>query len=190
MNEKQPDTRSAILSIARDLMRQLGYNAFSYADIARRLNVKNAAIHYHYPAKADLLADVIETYITEYRQLEKQLAASNLDPCQRLQQFIGKYAQLIGQNSICIIGSVASDYNTLPESVKTKVAGLISLVIGMVERTLQEGREEGLFRFNETPGVRALLIMTNLAAGVQLARITGKADFIAIEQAIVDQLIK
>ena len=60
----------------------------------------------------------------------------------------------------------------------------------MVEHTLQEGREEGVFRFRETPRVRALLIMTNLAAGVQLARITGKADFVAIEQAIVDQLIQ
>lgn len=190
MNEKPADTKSSILSIARNLMRQLGYNAFSYADIARKLEIKNAAIHYHYPAKADLLADVMETYISEYLQLGKQLAAANLDPCQKLQQYIAKYSVLTSQDSICIIGSVASDYNTLPESVKAKVAQLINLVIGMVEKTLQEGKEEGVFRFPEPPRVRALLIMTNLAAGVQLARISGKEDFIAIEKAIVDQLIK
>ncbi len=188
MLEKTADTKSAILSIARQLMRQLGYNAFSYADIAKRLNIKNAAIHYYYPGKADLLSDVIETYLEEYRAMNQQLIASKLDCSAKLQLFIEKYLVLLELKSICIIGSVASDYNTLPDSVKEKVASLIELVVGMVEKTLLDGRAQGKFHFSESPRVRALLIMTNLAAGVQLARITGEADFMEIKAAILGQL--
>ncbi|MDR3047168.1 MAG: TetR/AcrR family transcriptional regulator, partial [Bacteroidales bacterium] len=48
------DTRSEIISIANELIKSIGYNAFSYADISKKLNIKNAAIHYYFPAKADL----------------------------------------------------------------------------------------------------------------------------------------
>lgn len=188
MVSKINDTKTAILSIAKELMKQVGYNAFSYADIAKQLNIKNAAIHYHFPAKEDLLSGVIDTYIDDYNLLEKQLRTSGLLPKEKLKKFIERYAQLIQQKNICIIGSVASDYNTLPISVKEKVADLVKMVLGMVEKTLHEGKTIGEFNFDETPRVKSLLIMTNLAAGVQLARITGPADFKIIEEVIQSQI--
>eukprot|EP00697_Spironema_sp_BW2_P015505 gnl/Spiro4/6371_TR3280_c0_g1_i1.p4 gnl/Spiro4/6371_TR3280_c0_g1~~gnl/Spiro4/6371_TR3280_c0_g1_i1.p4 ORF type:complete len:118 (-),score=5.25 gnl/Spiro4/6371_TR3280_c0_g1_i1:1008-1361(-) len=113
---------------------------------------------------------------------------SGLSAAGKLDSFIERYSQLVEDNSICIIGSVASDYNTLPASVKDKVSELIQLVLGMVEKTLQEGKLSGEFAFEESARTATLLIMTNLAAGVQLARITGKKDYDAIRKAIVNRL--
>lgn len=83
---------------------------------------------------------------------------------------------------------MASDYNTLPESVKARVTELIDLVLGMVEKTLQEGKKKGEFHFTESARTQALLIMTNLAAGVQLARISGKQDYVQIRKALLRQV--
>ncbi len=185
---KTNDTKTAILLIAKELMKQVGYNAFSYADIAKQLNIKNAAIHYHFPAKEDLLSGVIDTYIDDYILLDKQLRLSGLTPTIKLKKFIERYAQLIQQKNICIIGSVASDYNTLPLSVKEKVTDLVKMVLNMVEKTLKDGKTSGEFIFSESPKIKSLLIMTNLAAGVQLARITGPEDFKIIEDGIQNQL--
>ena len=85
---------------------------------------------------------------------------------------------------------MASDYNTLPESVKEKTTELIEMVMSMVEKTLQEGKKNGEFSFTESARTQALLIMTNLAAGVQLARISGKKDYDAIKRALIRQLKK
>ena len=52
-------TRKKIVVIADQLIRNKGYNAFSYADIASKLNIKNAAIHYHFQSKAVLGKAVI-----------------------------------------------------------------------------------------------------------------------------------
>jgi AcrR family transcriptional regulator len=109
------------------------------------LGVKNAAIHYHYRAKEDLLLDIIESYIQEYQIMGKQFRISNIDGPKKLKYFIEKYAVLIEQKSICIIGSLASDYYTLPELVREKVLKLIQLVLGMVELTLEEGKNNGIF---------------------------------------------
>ena len=35
------DTRNEIIRIGNELVRSVGYNAFSYADIAKALNIKN-----------------------------------------------------------------------------------------------------------------------------------------------------
>ncbi len=188
MTARNTDTKQEILRIGQNLIKLYGYNAFSYADISKELNMKNAAVHYHFRGKEDLLAAILENYIQEYVAMNKQLQVSALSAMQKLELFIERYSMLVDCNCICIIGSVASDYNTLPESVKQKIGELIELVVSMVEKTLKEGQKNGEFTFSEPAHTRALLIMTNLAAGVQLARISGKKDYEFIRRALVKQL--
>lgn len=188
MTARNTDTKEEIIRIGKELIKVYGYNAFSYADISKQLNMKNAAVHYHFRGKEDLLAGILDNYINDYIVLGKQLQTSGLSAIRKLEKFIEKYSCLVDCNSICIIGSVASDYNTLPESVKEKTAALIELVIGMVEKTLLEGKRNGEFNFTESARTQALLLMTNLAAGVQLARIVGKKDYQAIRKALIRQL--
>lgn len=190
MTARNTDTKEEIIRIGKELIKLYGYNAFSYADISKQLNMKNAAVHYHFPGKEDLLAGILENYVQDYEALGKQLQASGWSAMHKLEKFIERYSCLVDCNSICIIGSVASDYNTLPESVKEKTTELIEMVMSMVEKTLQEGKRSGEFSFTEPARTQALLIMTNLAAGVQLARISGKKDYDAIKKALIRQLNK
>ena len=188
MSARNTDTKEEILRIGKQLIQFYGYNAFSYADISRELNVKNAAVHYHFRGKEDLLMALIQNYIDNYQVLAQQLKTAPLKAVAKLDKFIERYTLLCETDSICIIGSIASDYNTLPDSVKEKVTELINLVMGMVEHTLSEGKRKGELVFTETPKTQALLMMTNLAAGVQLARISGKKDYEAIRKAIIRQV--
>ena len=54
------NTRECIIQTAHRLLLQRGINGFSYRDIAEPLGVKNAAIHYHFPSKMDLIKALIE----------------------------------------------------------------------------------------------------------------------------------
>ncbi len=188
MSNRTTDTKEEILKIGKQFIQYYGYNAFSYADIARELKIKNAAVHYHFRGKEDLLMALIENYIQNYQLLAEQLSNSKLSATGKINKFIERYTGLCESDSICIIGSIASDYNTLPESVKVRVSELIEMVLRMVENALVEGRKHGELHFEETARTRALLIMTNLAAGVQLARISGKADYDSIRKALLKQL--
>lgn len=188
MTARNTDTKQEIIRIGKGLIRMYGYNAFSYADISKELNIKNAAVHYHFRGKEDLLAGILDNYIAEYQLFGKQLQASPATALQKLEKFIERYSLLADGNCICIIGSVASDYNTLPESVKEKTTQLIDLAVSMIEKILQEGKRKGEIQFTETARTRTLLLLTNLAAGVQLARISGKKDYESIRKAMVKQL--
>lgn len=190
MTARNTDTKEEIVRIGTALIKSHGYNAFSYADIAEQLQVRNAAIHYHFRGKEDLLSEIIDQYIELYTSLDKQLKAAGASASVALEKFIERYSCLVDANSICIIGSIASDFNTLPESVKEKVQQLVHLVLKLVEQTLAAGKKTGEFQFDESPRVQTLLVMTNLAAGVQLARITGKKDYDTIKKALIRQLKK
>jgi len=62
---RMTDTREQIMDRAAQLLMSRGYNGFSYRDISSHLGVKNAAVHYHFPVKADLAVALVE----EHRQL-------------------------------------------------------------------------------------------------------------------------
>jgi AcrR family transcriptional regulator len=188
VSARNTDTKEEILRIGKHFIQYYGYNAFSYADIARELNIKNAAVHYHFRGKEDLLIALVDQNIENYQSLAKQLQNSKIGALGKLDKFIEPYTTLCDAESICIIGSIASDYKTLPESAKEKISSLIELVLGMVEQTLAEGKKKGELHFTETARTQALLIMTNLAAGVQLARIAGKKEYVAIRKSLIRQL--
>ena len=59
------DTRDQIMDRAAHLLMSRGFNGFSYRDISAHLGVKNAAIHYHFPAKKDLALALVDEYRKE-----------------------------------------------------------------------------------------------------------------------------
>ncbi|MDZ4795221.1 MAG: TetR/AcrR family transcriptional regulator [Bacteroidota bacterium] len=188
MTPRYTDTKEEILRLGTELIQLYGYNAFSYADISKKLDMKNAAVHYHFPGKEDLFASIVQQYIDRYHELGKNLDRPGITAKQKIEAFISRYTALAEQNKICIIGSVCSDYNTLPHSVRAKMGELIDLVLSMVAKVLKEGKTNGEFHFEETPHTQSLLMMTNLAAGVQLSRITGQKDYTAICRSIIKQI--
>ena len=56
------DRANTILDIAERRMRQTGYNAVSYRDIASEIGIKSASLHYHFPKKEDLGIALVERY--------------------------------------------------------------------------------------------------------------------------------
>lgn len=190
MAKKVSGTKDEILRLGKQLIQSVGFNAFSYADISKELDIKNAAVHYHFPGKQDLLSGLLDDYLKHYKELGEQLRNVKISSVKKIEKFIDPYSQLVDNGSICIIGSVATDYNTLPRQVKSKIIELITLVLGLVEQTLKEGKNKNELSFAEPARTQALLLMTNLAAGAQLARITGKKDFDAIKRAVIKQIKK
>ena len=48
-------TATRILDVAEGLVQARGFNGFSYADVAsQEVGITKAALHYHFPGKADL----------------------------------------------------------------------------------------------------------------------------------------
>ena len=48
--------KAQLLSHAESLVRERGFDAFSYADLAKGADITKASVHHHFPTKAALFA--------------------------------------------------------------------------------------------------------------------------------------
>ncbi|MEQ1770783.1 MAG: TetR/AcrR family transcriptional regulator, partial [Devosia sp.] len=61
MNESA--SRNAIKRVAEELLVRHGYRGMGYAEIATRLGITRANIHYHFGSKAELIDEVLVDYV-------------------------------------------------------------------------------------------------------------------------------
>lgn len=178
-------TRDEILRLGERLMRTQGFNAFSYYHLADELKLRPAAVHYHFPTK-DALAQSIINRSRETFSIFAAKAAHELNLQKRLALFVHVFYENAAEDRICLIGAAGADFYSFSDETRTVVQLLVSEIIAWLAVLLRDGRVSGDFTFDGTPRTRALLIATNMAASLHMARILGKREF----QRIADQLIK
>ena len=66
MSKEPADTATKILDVAERLVQARGFNGFSYADVADELGISKAALHYHFPGKAELGEALMERYAARF----------------------------------------------------------------------------------------------------------------------------
>lgn len=181
-------TKEAIIQLGDELIRRKGYNAFSYSDIAKALNVKNAAIHYHFPTKPDLALGVVHWHTESFNRFVKKCSDKN--ELLQVKMFLNFYTSIQLSGKVCIIGALATDWNSMEPHVKEKVTEFTDGVIEWISKTLGDGKEKNLLTFYSSEKIEAIKILTNMFAGAQLARITGNEDFTGLKNSIIEQITK
>ncbi|RYD95679.1 MAG: TetR/AcrR family transcriptional regulator [Sphingobacteriales bacterium] len=182
------DTKTEILLLADQLMRERSFNAFSFSDIARQLNIRNASVHYHFPTKTALGVAIVQ----EHRRRLDELVAktAHKSPPEKLKAFLNIYSVAQAEQRTCVVGSLASDLFTVEPEIQDALRDFVTAVLEWVTCMLREGRASGDFHFSTDERTKALLITTNMLAALQLTRLTGKQDFKRIKDSIVNDLIQ
>jgi TetR/AcrR family transcriptional repressor of nem operon len=171
---RMTDTREQIMDRAAQLLMSHGYNGFSYRDISSHLGVKNAAVHYHFPAKADLAVALVEEYRQLLRNGTSEFMAYGGSALQQIEGFFAITSKQchIGR-CICPIGAFSIDYMELPEEVRQVTSSFMDETLKWLTQVLEVGREQNEFSFNGEARPRALLVLAGLQGARQMARING-----------------
>jgi AcrR family transcriptional regulator len=171
-------TKRKILDLAESLLQRRGYNGFSYHHLSTELGIKNAAIHYHFPSKEDLGNLIIERTRERFLKWTNNPENRILSTKEQLDWFIKSYQyNLHADNRVCLIGSLSTDYYTLPDSMQSAIRKLSYEVQGWVARLLDSGRQSGEINFEGLSQDKALSIISSLAGALQLARLLGNEYF-------------
>lgn len=168
------NTREQIMDRAYELMLQRGLNGFSYRDIAEPLGIKNAAIHYHFPNKMDLVKALVDETIRNARRGTAEFMAYGGKARPQLE---GLFAYTLHQcncgRPICLAGSLSVAYDDLPDDIKQANDRFLQDSRRWLTKVLQVGREQGEFSFQGDPAVKAMSILATIQGARQLARING-----------------
>ena len=169
------DTKAKIVHRANVLMTQRGPNGFSYRDISEPLGVKNAAIHYHFPSKTDLILAVIEENHQVLRDSTAQFMAYGGSASEQIEGlFCFTLDRCKKGQPVCVVGALAADYDSHAEEVQRANRRFMTDTSKWVTRVLELGREQGEFEFAGSPVEKATVILAALQGGRQMYRIMGE----------------
>jgi AcrR family transcriptional regulator len=178
---RSKNTKRAIMDLAEAFLQDKGFNGFSYAHIAAQLGVKNAAIHYHFPSKEELVCAVIQRYRDRFQLWINNARIKNLSPQEKLDWFFHIYTNTRADNGkVCLAGSLETEFTSLPASLREQTEILTRELLAWLQTTLSEGREAGVFRFGGDPAGKAALILSSLQGALQMARAVGTDKFHAV----------
>lgn len=178
------DTRNDILDIANQLIWSVGYNAFSYADIAKQLNIKNAAIHYHFPNKADLGVEIIRRNTAAF--LKNTRSWEDADYRQQFANYLTMHDSFIDNHWICIVGSLSPSYETLPLAMQEELQKLVHTIIDWLSVLLSKGKDSGVFTYNETPQARAYLIHSAMLSALLMNKVLQNDVYRSIQHSLLN----
>jgi len=181
-------TRDNILKHADRLLRDKGYNGFSFKDVADVIGIKTASIHYHFPSKSRLAVSLVQCYLNELQVLKDKF--EQFTDLENLDEFFQFYSKLNQKNEVCIVGSLSTELHTLEDAVACQLKDFAQQFLHWVSLTLERGRTNGSFAFSGPSRTKALMIISNMWAMLQLSRLTSKEDFYLVEQAIKEEIIK
>jgi len=139
--EGHSSTATRILDAAQDLVQRRGYNAVSYGDLAAELDLTTAAIHYHFPSKADLAQAVVARYRRANAEERAAIRTRTDSLRERLTQYVDLYADVLKDGGLCLCGVLAADNATLPAEVRREVQGFFDDQTDWLTSILAEGAD-------------------------------------------------
>ena len=169
-------TASRILDIAEELVQARGFNGFSYADIAAEVGISKAALHYHFPGKADLGLALITRYADRFGESLAAIDRTDATPADRIAEYTRLYDQVLRQDKMCLCGMLAAEYQTLPAPMRAAVAGFFEDNENWLEKVLEDGRHDASLRFTGTARETARMVIACLEGAMLVARPSGDSD--------------
>jgi TetR/AcrR family transcriptional regulator, transcriptional repressor for nem operon len=167
-------TREQIIDKAFQLMLQRGMNGFSYRDISEPLGVKNAAIHYHFPNKTDLIKALIEENHQILRRSTSEFMAYGGEARVQLEGLFGfTLNQVKCGRPICMVGALAIDYDELSDELKIANNSFMKDSVNWLTKVMEVGREQEEFHFNGDAMSKAVSILAMIQGARQMARVHG-----------------
>ncbi len=166
-------TADLILDAAERRAQSFGFNGFSYADIADELRVTTATIHYHFSAKSDLGANLLERYSQRFLEALAQISRRENSPTAQLRAYARLYEGVLREGRLCLCGILAAEYETLPGLMREKIVDFFVDNEAWLAKVLEAGRQRGELGFAGAARDSATAILCGLEGALLVARAYG-----------------
>ena len=169
-------TPARILDTAERMVRARGFNGFSYGDVAAELSITTAALHYHYPRKAELGTALIRRYSSRFASRLGALDDAGDGTKSKLDGYVAIYTDAIAQGRMCLCGMLAAEYLTLPADMQAAVRDFFDQNEAWLGRVLDHGRAEGSVEFDGCSSDAARMIISVLEGAMLLSMAHGDVE--------------
>lgn len=165
------DRRGAIAAAARALLVEKGFEGLRTRDIAGRVGINVATLHYHVPSKEALIDLVAESARAEFASQHQAVRREGLDPLQRLRLEFADFLDTIENRHELMAVMCEFDQRARRDlRVRAAFDRLRGVWLGHLVNILALGVRDGSFRPDLDPATAGAMIIATLTG---LSRIPG-----------------
>jgi AcrR family transcriptional regulator len=158
--ESTEDRRAAIARAARELIVEKGVEGLRTRDIAERVGINIATLHYHVPTKEALIGLVAETMKTEFRAQSLARPRAHLPAVEQLEHEFYDFREMcLEQPDIIAVMSELMERARRDPVIKAAILPIQRHWHGMVADIFEAGRAEGSFRPDIDPEPAASMLL-------------------------------
>ena len=172
------NTKQQIVELSSGLLREHGFNGFSYLDLSRALGITKASIHHHYPKKEDLglaLCEWTHDWLLQGLEHFDAKGSSNWNKLERYLQAAMKHT--LTDHKMCPISALYSDLNKLSDPMKLALKSLDDIELDWVTKVMKDGVQAGEFIKQDDPKAMAALFIFSCKGALYYARLHGQDLF-------------
>ncbi|MGO9657703.1 MAG: TetR/AcrR family transcriptional regulator [Acidimicrobiales bacterium] len=179
-------TASEILDIAERFVQSRGFNGFSYADVSSELGITKAALHYHFPGKAELGQSLVSRYTDRFIAALGAIDAKGMPAPDKLLAYCDLYRATLRGQRMCLCGMLAAEYDTLGEPMRDAIVTFFEHNQTWLAALLETGREAGALHFAGPAEQAARTVVAALEGAMLVARPYRDATVL---DAVIDRLL-
>lgn len=176
------NTVDRILDVAESNIRQRGYHAVSFRDLASQVGIRSSSIHHHFPRKEDLAVIVLERFCTRFfESLEERCRLAKTGP-EKVEAFIQCSRDGWKDSGLfCLCGMVSAESGGLPKEITIKAEEFFSKCVAWLAEALS----------GELPEVQRRIKALHVLSALQGAMLMSLSlDDDKVFDAVNDDLIK
>lgn len=158
--ESGDDRRAAIAAAARALIVEKGMEGLRTRDIAERVGINIATLHYHVPTKEALIGLVTEAMRDEFRAQSTLRPRAHLTPAQQLEHEFYDFGEMVFERpDILVVMTELAERARRDAMVDAATRPMMRKWLAMLEDILAAGARDGSFRTDLDPGSASLMIV-------------------------------
>jgi TetR/AcrR family transcriptional repressor of nem operon len=173
--------KDELLKAAEIKVRAGGYSNFSFRDLAAEVGIKSASVHYHFPTKSDLGAELARRYTDNFLNALGQpqdIISGGDDP---ISCYVDQFrTALVKDGAMCLCGLLGAETDGLPQPVKAETKRFFEKNIDWLEQAYKAKHPD-----NQTSAkINAIKTVSMLEGAMMISKTLN--DNSAFEQAVAE----
>ena len=171
MARRRDIPRDEILDAAQHLMETRGCNGFSMRDLGEAVGLRAASLHYHFPAKADLLTAVVRRVRERLNARFAEIEAETDALVARMERVAALISPPPGDGPrLCVLTVMAADRLTLPAAPNDEARQLAANLLGWLTRFASRAKADGELPSGAEPESVAAFLLAAVQGALLLER--------------------
>lgn len=163
------DTKTILLDANEWAARRHGHDGFSYADLSKRVGIRTASIHYHFPAKADLITALMARYKNEVAENLAQIIKQQHTGGTQILRFLDLYrTALNGGDTLCLCVALSVGRDTLAKATLQQIFDFRGQTLVWLQEVFARAEQDGSIRAVYNPSAKAAAALA-LVEGAQIS---------------------